>query len=174
MNLPPSIRLLTVGDDLSALTDLIHAAYAPQAAKGLRYWGTHQSVEDTRKRFASGVGFVAVLESGRFVGTITLRPPQPESPVLLYRDPSIWTFGQFAVDPGFKGQGVGRGLHDAASEHARSQGAQFMALDTAAPAEELIAMYRRWGYEVVGETDWRPHTNYVSIVMRKPVTGIPG
>ena len=42
-----------------------------------------------------------------------------------------------------------------------------MALDTAAPAEALIAMYRAWGYETVGEVDWRPQTNYLSVVMRK-------
>jgi len=73
----PVIRPVTVGDDLERLTALIHTAYAPHASLGLRYWGTHQSVEDTAKRFASGTGLVMV-EGDHYVGTATLRPPQPE------------------------------------------------------------------------------------------------
>ncbi len=56
MTLPPApiIRPVNGDDDLERLTKLIHAAYAPHAKLGLRYWGTHQSVGDTIKRFASG------------------------------------------------------------------------------------------------------------------------
>jgi len=42
-----------------------------------------------------------------------------------------------------------------------------MALDTAAQAGGLISMYRRWGYEIVGEHDWRHHTNYLSVLMTR-------
>jgi hypothetical protein len=42
-----------------------------------------------------------------------------------------------------------------------------MALDTAAPAEALIALYSSWGYSLVGTCDWRPFTNYPSVVMAK-------
>jgi GNAT superfamily N-acetyltransferase len=165
----PAIREIHADDDLVALTALIHAAYAPQASRGLRYWGTHQTVEDTRKRLASGYGFVAQV-AGQFVGTITVRAPQPESPVPLYRCPDTWTIGQFAVHPEMKAKGLGRRLHDHAMRFAHSHGARSMALDTAAPAETLIDMYRRWGYELAGETDWRPHTNYVSVVMRRAIS----
>jgi hypothetical protein len=44
-------------------------------------------------------------------------------------------------------------------------GGKTMALDTAAPARALIAMYEAWGYKVVGACDWRPDTNYTSVVM---------
>ncbi len=40
-----------------------------------------------------------------------------------------------------------------------------MALDTAAPALGLISMYKAWGYELAGEHDWRPITNYLSVLM---------
>ena len=36
---------------------------------------------------------------------------------------------------------------------------------TAQPAMALIAMYESWGYQVVGECDWRPLTNYTSVLM---------
>lgn len=162
----PSIRPVQPGDDLARLTDLIHAAYAPQAARGLRYWGTHQSVEDTASRLASGHGLLAELD-GEYVGTITARPPQPDSPIAIYRDGQTWSISQFAVAPCFKGRGIGKGLHEAAVRHALRNGATMMALDTAAPAQDLIAMYTAWGYQPVGEHSWQPLTNYVSVVMRR-------
>ena len=162
----PTVRPLHAGDDLHTLTALIHAAYAPHAARGLRFWGTHQSVDDTAKRFASGDGLVAEVD-GRAVGTVTLRRPQPASPVEAYRDPFAWSLGQFAVAPAHKGRGVGRALHAFALRRAASLGARTMLVDTAAPALELIAMYRRWGYEPCGECDWRPLTNYLSVLMRR-------
>ena len=161
-----AIRSICASDDIGRLTELIHAAFAPQAAKGLRYWGTHQSVDDTRNRFASGHGLVAE-RAGELVGTITVRPPQPASQVGLYRDQRTWTICQFAVAPELKGAGVGKSLHDAAISHAILNGGGKIALDTAAPATSLIAMYRAWGYEFAGEFDWRPHTNYVSVLMSK-------
>jgi len=149
---------------MDRITQLIHAAYAPHAALGLRYWGTHQSAADTAKRFASGHGLVAELE-GEYVGTITVRPPQPDSPLTLYRDPYTWSIIQFAVAPKLKGLGLGKSLHNAALAHAQAKGCKQMVLDTAAPATALIAMYRSWGYQVVGHHSWQPHTNYTSVVM---------
>lgn len=172
-NTAPVIRPVTDDDDLVRLTALIHGAYAPHAKLGLRYWGTHQTVEDTAKRFASGTGFV-MLDGNRYVGTITLRPPQPESAVALYRDPSVWTLSQFCIAPAAKGLGYGRRLHDHATGVARHRGAATIALDTAQPAATLIAMYESWGYRIVGECDWRPLTNYTSVVMARPLTGDEG
>lgn len=168
MTLPtaPVIRPVTVADDLERLTALIHAAYAPHARLGLRYWGTHQSVEDTAKRFASGTGLVMV-EGDDYVGTATLRPPQPESTVALYRDPTVWSLCQFCISPQAKGRGYGKQLHAYVTEFARQAGAQVLALDTAQPAAALIAMYESWGYQVVGECDWRPLTNYTSALMAR-------
>ncbi len=161
------VRPLHDSDDLVALThDVIRAGYASQAARGLRYWATHQSPADTATRFAAGHGLVAEA-AGRIVGTITARPPPPGSDVELYRDPKVWTLCQFAVMPDFKGQGIGRALHRAALELALERGAATMAIDTAAPATELIEMYRRWGYVEVGTHDWRPKTNYLSVLMRR-------
>lgn len=166
----PAIRELANHDCLESITELVHAAYAPQAARGLRYWGTHQTVEETAKRYASGHGLIAEL-NGEYVGTVIVRPPQPESPVALYRDPSTWSISQLAVAPSFKGRGLGRALHDAALAYALQHQGLTMALDTAEPALALISMYQAWGYQIVGKHDWRPHTNYVSVVMCRPLLG---
>jgi ribosomal protein S18 acetylase RimI-like enzyme len=162
------IRAVEATDDLVVLTNLVHAAYAPHASNGLRFWGTHQSVEDTAKRLASGQGFLA-LADGEVVGTITVRPSQPNSPVPLFRMPDVWSLCQFAVHPDAKGVGVGRALHEHALRHAAAHGAQRMALDTAAPATSLIGLYRSWGYEECGSCDWRPHTNYLSTLMARRI-----
>ena len=167
--LPLSCREVAAGDDLVALTQLIRSAYAPHAERGLRYWATHQSVEDTAKRFAAGHGFVAEL-LGELVATVTLRRPELDSPVPLLRETHTWSFGQFAVAPAHKGKGLGRQIHDFALSYAVQHGCTRMALHTAQPATTLIAMYQSWGYEVVGTCDWRPQTNYLSVLMSKPLT----
>ena len=167
----PTIRQVTPEDDLARLTALIHAAYAPHARLGLRYWGTHQSVEDTAKRFASGTGLVMV-DGDDYVGTATLRPPQPDSTVPLYRDPTVWSLCQFCISPQAKGRGYGKQLHAYATAFAKQAGARTLALDTAQPAAALIAMYESWGYQVVGECDWRPLTNYTSVLMARSLVDL--
>ena len=168
MSISARIRALSPTDDMTALTKLIRAAYAERAANNLRYWATHQSVEDTVSRYAMGQGLIAE-SNGQIVGTLTVRPPQADSQVAAFRQPAAWTLAQFGVLPEFRGRGVGRQLHDAALAHAQANGGRIIALDTAAPAVELIEMYHRWGYRIVGECDWRPHTNYLSVVMAKQI-----
>lgn len=151
-----------------ALTNLIHEAYAVHRERGLKFWATHQSVEDTENRLASGHGLVAEVD-GAVAGTVTIRGPQPQSPVELYRDPSTWTLAQFAVAPAHKGRGLGHALQEEDLSLVAAQGGTTMAIDTAAPATDLIAKYVRWGYRPCGDCDWRPHTNYMSVLMTRPV-----
>ncbi len=163
------IRPLSAADDMAALTGLIHAAYSKHAAQNLRYWATHQTPEDTTRRFALGHGLIAEF-NGAIVGTLTVRAPQPKSHIELFRDPGTWTIFQFAVLPQFQGMGIGRCLHQAALDYAAARGGRVIALDTAAPATDLIEFYRCWGYQVVGECDWRPRTNYPSVILSRPIS----
>jgi GNAT superfamily N-acetyltransferase len=166
MTLSVRIRDLTSEDNIVAITNVIRLAYAQRAADNLRFWATYQTVEDTANRFRSGHGLVAEF-GDRVVGTITVNPPDPASEVPIYREPATWHFCQFAVLPELQGEGIGRRLHDSAANYAYAHGGRTMSLDTAAPASELIEMYSRWGYVKVGEWDWRPHTNYLSVVMAR-------
>ncbi|GMU72762.1 MAG: hypothetical protein AMXMBFR42_22180 [Burkholderiales bacterium] len=160
------IRSFQPDDDLDALTALIHSAYASHLTLGLRYWATHQPTSDTAKHLRSGHGLILIVD-GAYAGTATVHLPQPESPVPLYRESNVCSLSQFCVAPEHKGKGLGRQLHDHALRVARESGAAIMALDTAKPATGLIRMYETWGYKIVGECDWRPHTNYQSVVMAK-------
>jgi GNAT superfamily N-acetyltransferase len=165
----PVVREVRPDDDLVALTALIREAYAPLAALGLRYWATHQSPEDTAKRFSRGIGLVATIDELP-IATIALSRPDPDSKVLLLREPLTWSFGQFAVAPSHKGKGYGKLIHDHAVNTAHGLGCQVMALHTAQPALHLIQMYSAWGYTQVGTCDWRPRTNYLSVLMTQRLT----
>jgi len=164
-----NLRRWHASDSLEELTELVHAAYAPHLAAGHRFVGTHQTVAMTAERLATGDAFIATC-AGRIVGTVLARPPKPDSSAPLYRDPRTWSISQLAVSPLYKGRGLGKALHDVAVGHAIVRGARTIALDTAAPAAGLIAMYESWGYRVVGNVDWRPHTNYESVLMAQPVS----
>jgi hypothetical protein len=52
------IRLLSDSDSLDELTTLLHRAYAPLAASGLRYMTASQDVAMTRKRASKGERYV--------------------------------------------------------------------------------------------------------------------
>jgi len=165
MSVQPTIRIFQPTDDLVALTDLLHAAYRPLAKRNLYFLATHQTPDVTARRIAKGTCFVAEWE-GRLAGTITVLPSNPENALPLYREPGLFHFGQFGVHPDYKGQGLGRQLHTAIIDYARGQGGKVMALDTAAPATDLIEMYQRWGYREVGRTKWE-QVNYESVLMTK-------
>ncbi len=160
----PEIRPDRAGDSIEGITDVLNRAYKPLGDMGLRYVATWQTPDITLERVSRGTAFVAV-EDGRFVGTISLYPPSLDAGCDLYC--AEWHFGQFGVDPELQCKGIGKALYEATENEARNKGAITLALDTAKPAAHLIALYKRWGFEVVGEADWRPHTNYLSVLMAK-------
>lgn len=165
----PHIRLLREGDDMVALTAMIHAAYAPLAARGLRYWATHQSVDDTIERCGRGETWVAEHD-GALVATLTLSPPDATVPagskaVPLYDTPGVAKVQQFCVHPAWKGRGLGARMMDHAEDRARQLGAHMVALDTSEQATGLIAMYAARGYTLQGHVDYRPKVNYRSVLL---------
>lgn len=161
------IRPCRVPEDLLALTELLHRAYAELAARGLNYVACRQTVEVTERRVRAGHCLIAEVD-GMVVGTITVRKSNPEAQVPTYRETGTFTFGQFGVDPTIRGQGIGRALHEHALRFAEENGGTAMALDTAAPAVHLIALYSKWGYREVGRHRWDV-TNYESVVMKKEI-----
>ena len=153
---------------MESLTALIHRAYAVHAARGLRYWGTHQSVADTRKRCADGETWLAEVD-GEIVATVTLLPPEKTRGSPHYDRPDVAKFGQFCVAPEHQGRGVGALLLDHVEARARALQARELALDTAEGATGLIAWYTRRGYAFVEHVDWRPDVNYRSVLLSRPL-----
>jgi GNAT superfamily N-acetyltransferase len=107
---------------------------------------------------------------GKIVGTLTVQRPQPDASVALYQAPTTRSLTQFAVAPAYQGKNIGKLLHECALASAAAEQALTLAIDTAEPAAGIISMYRKWGYEVCGHCDWRPLTNYRSVLMKRPIT----
>ncbi|PYI69765.1 hypothetical protein CVV68_01255 [Arthrobacter livingstonensis] len=86
------------------------------------------------------------------------------------RRPNTGWLCQVAVAPELRGRAVAKVLYAVACDWARAEGITTVGLDTAAPAEHLVAMYSRWGFKHVDEVHF-PGKNYDSIVMTKRLSG---
>ncbi|TDM09266.1 MAG: hypothetical protein C4K60_08215 [Ideonella sp. MAG2] len=169
-----TVRPRADGDGLLALTELLHRAYAPLGAAGMNFTAVDQTVAQTQFRVEHGLCLVAE-HKGQMLGTLTL--DQAYDPNLHgWARATPWFFRQdvmhlhqFAVDPAFQGQGVGAALLVAAEEVARQRGARALALDTALPAQHLVAFYRRHGFDEVAQVQWDAK-HYRSTVMLKALT----
>jgi GNAT superfamily N-acetyltransferase len=159
------IRPLAAGDDIEAITHLLHRAYAGLAALGFKYYATHQSPDVTYERLHKGFPFVAE-RSGEIVATVTLYSSAPDARCEYYGRAGVYKFGQFGIEPSLQKSGLGSRMYARIEHEARARGAHFLALDTAEGAHHLIAWYTRLGFSVVELVQWE-HTNYRSVVMSK-------
>lgn len=165
-----TIRPMAASDSITELTDLLHRAYAPLAAMGLRFWATHQSEDDTRRRIAQGTCLVAVVDNA-ICGTILFKDAGQTRGCHWYDLADIASIAQFAVEPSLQSKGLGRLLMARAEHLAIATGARELALDTAEPATHLVAWYTRLGYRFIEHAQWQ-HTNYRSVVLSKQL-GLP-
>lgn len=159
------LRRLADSDSLEDLTELLHRAYAPLLAAGMRFHASHQDVAITRERCAEGETWVAA-DGGRVVGTITYHAPGRSGGTPWYERPGVASFGQYAVEPALQGRGIGRALMDLVERRAREDGADEIACDTSERAAHLIEKYERRGYRFVEHAQWDV-TNYRSVVLSK-------
>ncbi|NUO50952.1 MAG: GNAT family N-acetyltransferase [Polyangiaceae bacterium] len=163
------VRRLRSTDSFEELTHLLHRAYAPLAAAGMRFFATHQTVRDTKDRALLGECYV-IDDGKRLLGTITLKHPARAgaSPgrVSLYNRPDVCVFNQLGVEPSLKGRGLGRLLMETVEKRAVNLGARGIACDTAETAEELRATYERRGFVFAEHVQW-DETNYRSVVLVK-------
>ncbi|MEI7984932.1 MAG: GNAT family N-acetyltransferase [Armatimonadota bacterium] len=164
-----TIRPWSGTDSVEEITEMLHLAYGELARQGMNYNASHQPPAQTLERLQAGDSFVAVeSDSGVIVGTITLYHVKSTNHHQYYRRPGLVYFGQFGVRPDYQGFGIAKRLYQTVEDHARATGATEIALDTAETAHDLIAMYRRWGFEIVDTADW-DSTNYISVIMSKPL-----
>ena len=163
------IRRLEPNDSVEDITEILHEAYGGLAEIGFRYLASHQSPEQTRSRLEGGIPFVALVKD-KLIGTITLymTAVDDDASPHCYRRDGVGHFGQFGILPEIQRSGIGRKMLRRIEEEARERGLRELALDTAEGASNLIAWYRREGYEIVETCSWDV-TNYRSVVMCKPL-----
>lgn len=176
-----TVRRLAPSDSIAELTLLLHRAYAKQMTMGLRPLAGRQDNAMTKKRVFSGECYVTVhhqpLENGRtrqrLVGTILFHEVEESQGPAYFSKPDVATFSQFAVDPGYQGQGLGIMLLDQVERRTLESGARELACSMAEPDQELISFYDRRGYRLVGHHQW-PYTNYRSAILSKTMgPGLP-
>ncbi|WP_433954035.1 GNAT family N-acetyltransferase [Curtobacterium flaccumfaciens] len=159
-------------EDAVELTALLNSAYRELQDAGLNFTAATQDVETTRQRVAGGVCWI-VENDGRVAASMTMSAPPPDDVRSLSehaQKPGTGWLCQVAVGPELRGRAVARTLFDVACAWAASNGITRIGLDTAAPAEHLVAMYARWGFEHVDDVRF-PGKRYGSIVMTRSVTG---
>jgi GNAT superfamily N-acetyltransferase len=160
------LRDLRDDDSIPEITRLLHAAYAPLAAMGLRYTATHQDDEVTLGRLQRGIPFIGEW-NGDIVATVTLYPTAgPTSSCAWYREPGVFYFGQFAVRPDLQRHGLGRQMIGVLENETIARGGRELALDTAEPAHNLRRWYEKLGYRFIEYADWSS-TNYRSVILSK-------
>lgn len=160
------LRSFREDDPIPEITRLLHAAYAPLAAMGLRYTATHQTDEVTLSRLQRGIPFVGELD-GEIVATVTLYAPTgPDSCCAWYGEPGVFSFGQFGVRPDLQRSGLGGRMIGMLEKETVARGGRELALDTAEPAHHLRQWYEKLGYRFIQYADWSS-TNYRSVILSK-------
>ncbi|OKI08456.1 hypothetical protein AMK13_07995 [Streptomyces sp. CB02056] len=159
-----TVRRFAAGDSVEELTALLHRAYADHAAAGRVFFASYQSVQDTAHRLGAGECWVA-CRGTKLVGSVTVAAPctMPAGYPVPAGAGSFW---QLAVDPAYRGTGLGQRLLALAEERVVALGSTVAVIDTSAEAVELVGWYRRRGYLPVGTWRWDV-TNYESVVLLK-------
>ncbi|MFZ5816439.1 MAG: GNAT family N-acetyltransferase [Bacillota bacterium] len=140
-----------VPEEAPTMQALLHAAYAPNLAAGFNFTAATVGLEELRELIREQECYL-LWAGPALVGTIT-----------LWDDGSI---GRFGIEPGRKGQGLGRWLLAFAEDLARMKGWARVELDTPVSHPWLPDFYRRCGYEPVRTVHWEGK-RYDSVVMEK-------
>jgi GNAT superfamily N-acetyltransferase len=147
---------------------LYHSAHAVNVAKGLHFSASQMSGEELMGKLDRPDGGV-VMWRDELVGAYYF-PRRASEYHDLTVDPGVpYELNLFAVDPRFAHMGLGSRILADLEERAAGNGAEWVLLDTAVPATDLIAYYKRHGYAEVGSADYRPFVNYPSVVLGKRV-----
>jgi GNAT superfamily N-acetyltransferase len=141
------------GSDVAAVVALVESAYRGDSSR--TGWTTEADLLDGQRTDAAEVlrtledpqSVIVLAElDGRIAGTCHLR-----------RSGRTTRLGMFAVSPGLQGAGLGRALIERGFEIASGWGCEAIEMAVIRHREELIAWYRRLGFEPTGETEPFPY-----------------
>ena len=165
------VRRYFIDDSIPEITRLLHRAYAPQVAMGLRPLAGRQDDGVTTDRIANSECYLTLLQRdpkspGTIVGVILFQEIEQAKFPSFFLRPDVSHFAQFAVDPDLQGRGIGQLRLDAVEARARELGYKHLALSMAEPDGALRAFYERRGFAFVEYWQW-PYTNYRSCILSK-------
>jgi predicted N-acetyltransferase YhbS len=132
--------------DFNAVLNLINAAFQVE-----RFFKNQDrlSPEDLASHYQTGT-FLLSEDAGRITGCIYVK-----------REGERAYFGLLSVDPTRQKAGIGRRLVAAAEEFARETGARFMDLRIIHLRTELLEIYGKMGYHVMGTEPYPAERNHM-------------
>jgi len=154
-------------DEHAAVGRLTVDAYSEYEPKLSPTWWRHyrRDLSNVAERARTGVILVAEVD-GELAGAVTYNPAGSGRGD-VHEFPADWAyFRALAVDPGHRGQGIGRALADECVRRARAEGAAALALHTTFLMPVARAMYERMGFEQLDEHDDWPEGLYWTYVLR--------
>lgn len=151
---------------VTAVTQLVHRAYARHAEAGLQFLATYQDEAVTAERMEDSTTYGFRI-GGALVATVGVKYDRSPAYGGYRAEGRLASFSQFAVEPRIQSVGLGRRILRWVEEECVRRGIEELACDTAAPATGLVEYYTGLGYEKVADADWRPTTNYLSVILRK-------
>ncbi len=150
-------------DEVSRILERAYSQYADFLPD--QDWKNYlNDIIDVRSRLPEAELIVAETHS-RLAGTVTL--------YLKYASPSVegWLPGWagvrlLAVDPDFRGRGIGRALMDECIRRCRKQGIKTIALHTSEMMGVAKRMYEKMGFKRIPEFDYHPRPGVVVMAYR--------
>lgn len=133
-------------EDIPAINRLVNSAYRGDSSR--KGWtteadlldGTRTDEETVRTFFHEpGATILKAVDQGKIIGCVRLVNHQGR----MY-------LGMFAVDPETQGKGIGKKILQAADEEAARQQCKTIYMTVISVRDELIAWYKRHGYQQIG------------------------
>lgn len=170
------VRRYLIDDPVTEITQLLHRAYQPQVAMGLKPLAGRQDDQTTLDRVLNSECYLATIPREgahggpreQIVGIILLNEHERVAFPPTFLRPGVAHFAMFGVEPTLQGLGLGRRLLDHIEARAREVGFTELALSMAEPDTNLRAYYDKRGYRLVEHWQW-PYTNYRSCILSKPI-----
>ncbi len=144
--------------DLPEILELVHRAYARNAAMGFHFLGAREGRESLWQDWKAGQVYKLTAE-GAIVGTIRLASHASEGFLQVFR---------LCVDPAGQRRGFGSSLLRFAEAEARRRSLRRVRLDTAKRMTDLVRWYESQEYRIVGETRFA-EVDYESLNLEKVV-----
>ena len=152
--------------DVEKINQLVNSAYRGESSR--RGWTTEADLLDGARVVPEAI--ISLIE-------------KPGSVILLFRDDrqeilgcvnlqekeGLLYFGMFAVDPQSQGRGIGRELLFAAEDFARSRGIRVIQMTVISVRDELIAWYKKYGFQDTGLREPFPPPHPDSGIPRSPL-----
>ncbi len=141
-NPEPAVRVrIATPEDMGAMIPVVNAAFAVEHF----IEGTRTDAERMGELMRKGEFLVAEYEAARVFASVYTELRGERS-----------YFGMLAVDPGRQGSGLGRVMVEAAENHCRARGSQWMDISVLSLREELLPFYCKLGYAETRREEFRP------------------